>query len=531
MPLLRSVKLPATKSNARASSRGFALVIALGLMAFVLLLVLTMVTLVQVETSASANQKQLTLARQNALLGMQLALGQLQKEMGPDRRISATASLLDTDPETEEIEGVGQPYWTGVWESLNWDRASQLNAEVSTEAAASNGKPGSFRGWLVSGFSNSNLTAEELITKARSFTSGSIDAVQMVGRGTLGNTTLAQSQSVYARRETLNESNAAFGENGYAFWVGDEGVKARFGHDLETPEDELGKIHQVSSLGSPNISSFSGWDSFSSIDTEISEKIIGYPSLNMVLSEELGSADALDEKYHSISPYTIGLLSDVRTGGLRKDLSLLFGSATMPTDYSNQPLFEVGDATGPNWEYLKRYFSRYEMLEELPSGDASLNILDVKPEVEDALEPEKPGDAPIPIIARFQYIFSMYQGYNTLDGLPYDGPAGPGTDFESDEKIVYLMVTPVIYVWNPYNVTMRMPLDSKAAMNILTAFPPLELSFDGGGTYKRFDKMYWFYQGTLIALQTSNTSVEELIIPPGEMRINALQNTDYMGKL
>jgi hypothetical protein len=65
-------------------------------MAFVLLL-LSITTLVQVETQGSQIQLQQMEAAQAALLGLQLALGELQKTAGPDQRVSATADLLSND--------------------------------------------------------------------------------------------------------------------------------------------------------------------------------------------------------------------------------------------------------------------------------------------------------------------------------------------------------------------------------------------------------------------------------------------------
>ena len=66
-------------------------------MAFVLLLLLSITTLVQVETQGSQIQLQQMEAEQAALLGLQLALGELQKTAGPDQRVSATANLLSND--------------------------------------------------------------------------------------------------------------------------------------------------------------------------------------------------------------------------------------------------------------------------------------------------------------------------------------------------------------------------------------------------------------------------------------------------
>jgi len=63
------------------SSGGFALVIALSLMAFVLLLLLSITTLVQVESQSAAIASARVEAEQAALLGLNVAIGELQKEL------------------------------------------------------------------------------------------------------------------------------------------------------------------------------------------------------------------------------------------------------------------------------------------------------------------------------------------------------------------------------------------------------------------------------------------------------------------
>lgn len=62
--------------------------IALGLMAFVLLLLLSITTLVRVESQGAAMQMQRLQAEQNAYLGLQVAIGELQKHAGVDQRIT-----------------------------------------------------------------------------------------------------------------------------------------------------------------------------------------------------------------------------------------------------------------------------------------------------------------------------------------------------------------------------------------------------------------------------------------------------------
>jgi hypothetical protein len=96
---------------------GFALVIALGLMAFVLLLILSISTLVSVETANAQNTIEKLRAEQNALLALSIAVGELQSKHGSDQSASGTAGLLDKDPSTAVIDRIpdSHRFWTGVW--------------------------------------------------------------------------------------------------------------------------------------------------------------------------------------------------------------------------------------------------------------------------------------------------------------------------------------------------------------------------------------------------------------------------------
>lgn len=76
-----STPLPISSGIKRQS--GFALVIALSLMAFVLLLLLSITSFVGVEQQSANIAKQQLSARQNALAGLQVAMGELQVRVGP----------------------------------------------------------------------------------------------------------------------------------------------------------------------------------------------------------------------------------------------------------------------------------------------------------------------------------------------------------------------------------------------------------------------------------------------------------------
>ena len=102
---------PITRHPAQPRNRrgGFALPITLTLLALLVLLLVSLATFTKVETQISANTGKQAQARQNALMALNIALGQLQKFAGPDTRVTATADAFG---------GVsGTKHYTGVWDS------------------------------------------------------------------------------------------------------------------------------------------------------------------------------------------------------------------------------------------------------------------------------------------------------------------------------------------------------------------------------------------------------------------------------
>jgi hypothetical protein len=149
---------------------GFALIITILLMAFLVLLMVSMASLTQVETQIAFNSQTADKARQNALLALNIALGHLQKTAGPDQRITARADILDTTTTALTNSNVKQPLWTGVWKSHDdnnptWNldvdntgaSGSFLRAWSTTTAAVTNPSTRAANtnmDWLVSGATN-----------------------------------------------------------------------------------------------------------------------------------------------------------------------------------------------------------------------------------------------------------------------------------------------------------------------------------------------------------------------------------------
>lgn len=120
-----------TPSTPRRS--GFVLILNLVLMAFVLFLVLALASLVRVELYSSIASKHLTQSRQNALMALQLALGELQTAAGPDRRITGSAELAGHET---------NPKWTGVWPSEGGDPVWLVSGELTPSGRSTDGRFG-----------------------------------------------------------------------------------------------------------------------------------------------------------------------------------------------------------------------------------------------------------------------------------------------------------------------------------------------------------------------------------------------------
>ena len=90
--------------------RGFALVMALSLLSLVFLLVISLINLVGTDLSLSEVRKERILAKAHARVGMMVAIGEIQKHLGPDTRVTATADILDERIESGSLYASSQKY-------------------------------------------------------------------------------------------------------------------------------------------------------------------------------------------------------------------------------------------------------------------------------------------------------------------------------------------------------------------------------------------------------------------------------------
>ena len=112
--------------------RGFALVVTLSLMVLLTVVAVGLLTLSAVSLRTGSRDAAMSEARANARLALMLALGDLQKELGPDQRISAPGGQ-----QLKEGDKSAGGQWTGVYGA--WLAGNETRPSPA------------FRRWLISG--------------------------------------------------------------------------------------------------------------------------------------------------------------------------------------------------------------------------------------------------------------------------------------------------------------------------------------------------------------------------------------------
>jgi hypothetical protein len=466
------------------SERGFALVIALSLMAFILLLLLSITTFVAVETKNAAASKERLRAEQNALLAAMQAIGQLQKELGPDQRITATASVLELYAD-DDSNGVADstlvhPQWLGSWSA--WDSwLTDIDSDGHTLASTyTQGRSNKFNRWLVSHPLPTDLENAAALTVPASNLAAGIELVKLVGENTLG-ASADPSLQVEAPRVSLADDRG-----GYAWWVGGENQKAAV---VVSPASQstLDDLHARSQWPTSAPEGIEGLSALAVTSSEW-ERIHDFESFSLPTGAQ-SVREALKANFHDLTVQSSGVLANVRNGGLKKDLNLLLESETLPAEFGiasygspSSPDFNsgttvsirphTGDVPDPqntgsfskfpsinkkpnftSWYKLHQYYSLYKT--GMVSEAGQDRVFDSNgPMVERHFGAQLNypylqfghGYDIYPVISRRMNVFSAVGPEEVLNG---------GSSY-SPRKFEYKMyLTPVISFWNPYNVRLR----------------------------------------------------------------------------
>ncbi|MCX6875339.1 MAG: hypothetical protein NTW21_16260 [Verrucomicrobia bacterium] len=375
-------------------SKGFALVITLSLMVLLTLLAVGLLSLSTIALRSSRQGGAMALARSNARLALIIALGQLQKTAGPDQRVTAAADFAgDTGglrleagkvPKNDKsINGVvngltllrpGTRYWTGVWNTVT---ASAPAIQIFTKTPSATGVK-----WLISGNEVDSATPQPY-TPASPVAALGVDgsvsdrsmAVVMVGAASVGTPTATTIGSYVAAplvNITVPNPHGGNSLGRYAWWIGDEGVKARI---------NIPRTHTESSSYASLIGQRRGWETVAgfkdypvpSSPTQASlGKVVTLPETQLLIP---GAQGVVQSVFHSATADSKAVLADTLNGGTRIDLSAILAGelpktkkvpsmVNYPVANTNIiPLSVASKMKAPKWDALKEFFDRSKKLQ------------------------------------------------------------------------------------------------------------------------------------------------------------------------
>ena len=309
-----------------SSQSGFALLTTLLLTVFILMLLLLISSLVRLEKQsvvAGIHQKK---ARSFALLGIKKALGELQKETGKDQVTTANADLF---VDSENSQGIVSPFWVGVWDTKNaWesdpDKPFYVNQSLWDQLSKEEKLLRASR-WLVSGQDNNPTNAIDPNSEINGIPAYAKMATIPSVRGL---PIYTRYEAVYAPKEWIRMKIDKPIEGTYAWWISDEGVKAKV--NVLDKHWELQEDNPLSAQYRAKLSQRPAPDRLISEDAYDPSVYKNLLDLDMfsyfdTLSTPPPEGQTLRQDYFfDFTPSSFGVLSNPRQGGLKKDLSIAF---------------------------------------------------------------------------------------------------------------------------------------------------------------------------------------------------------------
>jgi len=435
--------LPDAPRFAKASPCGFALVVTISLMVLLTVLAVGLLSLSAISLRSSVSGRAPANAKANARLALAIAMGELQKYAGPDQRITATADILD-----EQGTHSSWPKLVGVWKS--WEGSlRRLDRQLGTAVPVA---PSSYADekaarhlvWLVSHPDAADPDFPRFHSPVRGDDLGELMEVETPSGGH------------------------------YSWIVYDEGVKARIGTAAQSASGpaNLSIEDLAERFSAPPRHGIEIWDDgFEVLPADDPEyaKAISYEELGFLGNRKM--RDSLPQYFHDLTPYSRGLLVDVDRGGWKKDLSLLCEARSLPRDLSRNEL--ASGQWSPKWdppsgrgiyEFYNRYKKirvgtsplRFEQADSLGAIDTASYNNDVRV---------------FPVLARAQLVFSYSSKRKSVDR---QNPA-------NSTYTAAILVTPVLTLWNPYNVPLRL----RAPVRFSLSSMPFNIQPEIGRAYPR----------------------------------------------
>lgn len=512
-------------------------------MVLLALLTLGMLSLSTVSLRSAGQGSANSEARANARMALIVALGELQKQMGPDQRISANGAILS---ETQ----IPHPHWTGVWDSWqagpvdpenptpdpesahrtipsNPDIANGLNPTYSTNRSSH------FRSWLLSldpaDTENISSALDATLQGDREPTSDTT-AVQLVGKGSLKLPTDANSNEydlnyVSARLLPVRSGNAVTGR--YGWWIGDESQKARImddSYESDTDDSLAARLARQQAPASTGTTTISGLEAMTT-----DRQLAGLPSLGSLRLAD-GATPEASLNFHHLSPFSFQVLSDVREGGLKRDLStLLERSVSLSESGDEFMLYKFNEQERVPIQDLAAYYQLYHQDVGDPvagnkgvqySSDSLASSIQIStPDFGGGWSNRIPFDrqytnlyrSPVPV--KFQFLLGLLSKPRPPDEIT--------TEYPSTHELS-LTITLAITLWNPTNLPMVMDNRGRLFQRMRWWYLPLEIQWSKAGWTNNSNLKQIMGGNGNFAYELDLSRNEPLVFDPGEVKVLSL---------
>ena len=413
--------------------RGFALVVTLILMVLLTVIAVGLLSLSSIALRSTARGEAMAKARCNARIAALLGVGELQRQLGPDQRISAPAAVLDSSGKSPN------PEWVGVWDS-----------NTSGNASYTTGRPAAFRRWLVSGSGGETLDSAKAPL---------VDGVTMMSaRG--------------GRLPVVVEPQEIHGQGGFAWWVSDDSMKARVDLPLDpsVPDDAslIGRRYGARRYAPEVIAGMNGFDA-----ADAGRMITAGTAGISLAHQDPATRPPLPL---ILSSNSMSLPVDVVKGGFKRDINSLFelpesqidkreygtwsGSAAQSSQAAH--LYGAPKVTlGARWNHLFSYYNLYKKTlfsRGVPVLKPEGALIDWRLADQYKDFGDSAGGFRFPRIAKIIYVFSYSSDRVT---------SGPS----AGKYKLKLVTDAFITVWNPYNARIEFPANTSMYIKLSKDLP------------------------------------------------------------
>ncbi len=452
----RSSRFPTQRD--RESPRGFTLILTLSLMVLLVMIGVGMLSLSSISLRASSIALQQSIARANARMALQLAIGQLQRETGVDACITTLADQRTGEGDGSQSSAASERrHWTGVYDS--W-AADEVDRPEPT-----------FRSWLISG----DLAMAREAGSVEN-TNAAEQAIEMVGTGTVSNA-IDGKVNVPSSPVTIGKNPPAR----YAWWTADQGMKATVNTPALTKDTSVAAVRataQASPRNAFEISRHNEEKPFASIDMrdERLSFITSWPQAGL-MSADFKQSNAL---FHHLTASNAGLLTNVRKGGFRKDLSMKF--ELMNKDSATEALYQVKNSNGDQESgiNLRELWAFYKLSDQLKTNgntkfttegslSSDANYLQI------VSSPNDCGDDEFfffkqPVIISYQMVLSFRTQTEQVGG--------------NSVNRLHVVADPILTLWNPLDVSVVVPAGNFFTVKYWQVPYDLWLSVNGAAAKK-----------------------------------------------